>query len=63
MPVQVQVVGEGSSESAGKRQRTSSVFDRMEIAEDYPEGQRMNSVFNRIEDPSADPARQGRRAQ
>jgi hypothetical protein len=38
------VVGEGDSESAGKRQRTVSVFDM-------------------LEDPSADPARQGRREQ
>jgi hypothetical protein len=44
VPVPVQVIGEGSSESAGKRQRTASVFDR-------------------LEDPSADPAGQGRRAQ
>jgi hypothetical protein len=44
LPVNVQVVGEGSSESAGKRQRTVSVFDR-------------------LEDPSAAPAAQGRRSQ
>ena len=44
MPVQVQIVGEGSSESAGKRQRTTSVFDR-------------------LPDPAADPAAQGRRYQ
>jgi hypothetical protein len=31
-PVPVTVVGEGSSESAGKRQRTNSVFDRLEDA-------------------------------
>jgi hypothetical protein len=42
--VPVQVVGEGDSESAGKHQKTTSVFDR-------------------LEDPSADPARQGRREQ
>jgi hypothetical protein len=44
LPVPVRVVGEGDSESAGKRQRTVLVFDR-------------------LEDPSADPARQGRREQ
>jgi hypothetical protein len=44
LPVNVQVVGEGSSESAGKRQHTVSVFDR-------------------LEDPSAAPAAQGRRSQ
>jgi hypothetical protein len=42
--VPVTVIGEGSSESAGKRQRTTSVFDR-------------------LEDPATDPARQGRRGQ
>jgi hypothetical protein len=42
--VPVQVVGEGDSESGGKRQRTASVFDR-------------------LEDPSADPVRQGHREQ
>jgi hypothetical protein len=42
LPVNVQVIGEGSSESQGKRQRTTSVFDR-------------------LEDPAADPAMQGRR--
>jgi hypothetical protein len=63
MPVTVQVVGEGSSEVAGKRQRTSSVFDRIENPSDGSEGQRSTSVFDRIEDPAADPARQGRRAQ
>jgi hypothetical protein len=62
LPVSVQVVGEGSSESAGKRQRTT-VFDRIEDPNAVPEGQRMNSVFNRLEEPSADPARQGRREQ
>jgi hypothetical protein len=44
LPVPVAVIGEGSSESAGKRQRTNSVFDR-------------------LEDPSADPENQGRRSQ
>jgi hypothetical protein len=44
LPVRVQVVEEGSSESAGKRQRTASIFDR-------------------LEDPLADPARQGHRDQ
>jgi hypothetical protein len=43
-PVAVQVIGEGSSESSGKRQRTGSVFDR-------------------LEQPAADPEEQGRRAQ
>jgi hypothetical protein len=43
LPVPVRVVGEVSSESAGKKQRTT--------------------VFNRLEDSLADPARQGRRAQ
>jgi hypothetical protein len=56
--VPVRVVGEGSSESAEKRRRTTSVFDRLE---DGFAGE--NSVFNRLEDPSADPARQGRREQ
>jgi hypothetical protein len=42
--VQVQVIGEDESESSGKRQRTES-------------------VFNRLEDPAADPAAQGRRDQ
>jgi hypothetical protein len=46
LPVQVTPV-EGSSESAGKKQRTSSVFDRLEDP---------NAI-------SADPARQGRRGQ
>jgi hypothetical protein len=44
LPVPVAVIEEGSSESAGKRQRTNSVFDR-------------------LEDPSADPENQGRRSQ
>jgi hypothetical protein len=44
MPVNVQVIGEEDSGSAGKRQRTNSVFDR-------------------LEDPSAAPAVQGRRDQ
>jgi hypothetical protein len=44
LPVPVAVIREGSSESAGKRQRTNSVFDH-------------------LEDPSADPEDQGRRSQ
>jgi hypothetical protein len=44
LPVPIRVVGEDSSESAEKRRRTTSVFDR-------------------LDDPSADPARQGRREQ
>ena len=44
LPVQVQAIGEESSESAGKRKRTNSVFDRLEA-------------------PSSDPAVQGRREQ
>jgi hypothetical protein len=44
LPVPVRVVGEGSTESAEKRRRTASVFDR-------------------LDDPAADPARQGRREQ
>jgi hypothetical protein len=47
LPVNVQVVGEEDSGSAGKRQRTSSVFDRLEDPTET----------------SADPARQGRREQ
>jgi hypothetical protein len=43
-PVPVAVIEEGSSESAGKRQRTNSVFDR-------------------LEDPTADPEDHGRRSQ
>jgi hypothetical protein len=57
-PIPVQVIGEEGSESAGKRQHTNSVFDRLE--DPSP------SVFDRIEDPmniSADPAAQGRRDQ
>ena len=56
MPVNVQVIGEESSESQGKRQRTSSVFDRLE---DPP----AESVFDRLEISAADPAVQGRREQ
>jgi hypothetical protein len=41
LPVPVAVISEGSSESARKRQRTNSVFDR-------------------LEDPAADPMNQGR---
>jgi hypothetical protein len=52
VPVPVQVVGEGATESAGKRQRTASVFDRIEEPTgEYDGGQRSNSVFNRLEDP------------
>jgi hypothetical protein len=43
-PIAVQVIGEGSSESSGKMQHMSSVFDR-------------------LEQPAADPAEQGRRDQ
>ncbi|KAK1666142.1 hypothetical protein QYE76_054301 [Lolium multiflorum] len=62
LPVSVQVVEEGSSESAGKRQRTSSVFERIEDPTGEFGGQR-GSVFDRMVDPAADPARQGRRDQ
>jgi hypothetical protein len=62
LPVPVQVVEEGSSESAGKRQRTASVFERMEDPTGGRDGQR-GSVFDIMEDPTADPARQGRRGQ
>jgi hypothetical protein len=61
LPVNVQVIGEETSGSSGKRQRTNSVFDRIEEA--GQDGQRSSSVFDRIEEPSADPARQGRRSQ
>jgi hypothetical protein len=57
-PIPVQVIGEEGSEAAGKRQRTNSVFDRL----DGPSA----SVFDGIEDPmniSADTATQGRRDQ
>jgi hypothetical protein len=63
MPVSVQVIGEGTAESVGKRQRTTSVFDRMEEPTDGHAGQRTSSVFDRLEDPTADPATQGRRSQ
>jgi hypothetical protein len=63
MPVEVQVIAEGSSESAGKRQRTNSVFDRIEEVCDEQGRNRTPSVFDRIEDPEADPAAQGRRGQ
>jgi hypothetical protein len=61
MPVTVQVVGEETSGSTGKRQWVNSVFDRLQGQEE--EGQRTNSVFDRLEDPAADPAAQGRREQ
>jgi hypothetical protein len=57
-PIPVQVIGGEESEAVGKRQRTNSVFDRL----DGPSA----SVFDRIEDPmniSADPAAQGCRDQ
>jgi hypothetical protein len=60
-PVPVQVVGEETSGSAGKRQRVNSVFDRLDGHEE--EGQRSGSVFERLEEPAADPAGQGRRDQ
>jgi hypothetical protein len=56
--VPVRVVGDESSESAEKRQRTSSVFDRIEDGNGGA-----TSVFDRLEDPAADPAWQGRRDQ
>jgi hypothetical protein len=61
MPVPVQVVGEEAPGSAGKRQRVTSVFDRLDGHEE--EGQTSGSVFERLEDLSADPAAQGRRDQ
>jgi hypothetical protein len=52
MPITVQVVGEGTSESQGKRQRTGSVFDRLE-----EQGvEQTGSVFDRLDDPAVDPA-------
>jgi hypothetical protein len=57
------VVGEGSLEAVGKRQRTDSVFDRIEEQAGCQIGQRSGSVFDRIEEPSAVPALQGRREQ
>jgi hypothetical protein len=56
--VPVRVVGEGSSESAGKRGCTATVFDRLEDGIAGP-----LSVFDRLESPLADPRRQGRREQ
>jgi hypothetical protein len=47
LPVEVRVVGEGTSEIAGKRQRTNSVFDRLEDPKNL----------------AVDPAGQGRRGQ
>jgi hypothetical protein len=61
--VPVQVIGEGSNESAGKRQRTASVFDRIEEPSVGQGERRAGSVFERIEEPAADPAMQGRRDQ
>jgi hypothetical protein len=61
MPISVQVVGEGSDESAGKRQRTT-VFDRIADPTTNQEGQ-SSSVFDRLQYPSADPAGRGRREQ
>jgi hypothetical protein len=55
LPVAVQVLGEEDSDSAGKRQKVQSVFDRME--------EPAQSVFDRLEVPSADPAQRGRREQ
>jgi hypothetical protein len=55
MQVPVRVVGKGSSESAEKRRRTATVFDRLDDGVAV-----QNSVFDRLEDPSADPGRQGR---
>jgi hypothetical protein len=56
MPVNVQVIGEGSSESQGKRQRTGSVFERLE-----EQGvEQTGSVFDRLQDPAADTTVQGR---
>jgi hypothetical protein len=51
MPVKVQVVGEGDTEGLGKRQRTTSLFDRMDITGKEQNGKQNNSVFNRLEDP------------
>jgi hypothetical protein len=63
LPVPVQVVGEGSNESAGKRQRTASVFDRIEDPAEVQGERRGGSVFERLEEPAADSAMQGRRDQ
>jgi hypothetical protein len=62
LPVPVRVVGEDNSEIL-KKQRTSSVFERIEEPADLHGAQRTDSVFDRLEDPAADPARQGRRGQ
>jgi hypothetical protein len=63
VPVPIQVIGEGSNESAEKRQRTASVLDRIEEPSDGQRERRAGSVFERIEEPAADPAMQGRRDQ
>jgi hypothetical protein len=63
LPVPVQVVGAESSGSAGKRQRTNSVFDRIEDPAGGQGTRVTTSVFDRIEETSADPAWQGRRGQ
>jgi hypothetical protein len=53
---------DNQEESEGKRQRTASVFDRLEVSPGKG-GERVESVFDRLEEniaTSADPARQGR---
>jgi hypothetical protein len=63
LPIPVRVIdGEGESES-GKRQRTSNVFDRLEDPMAVEGTGRGDSVFDRLEEQAADPARQGRRDQ
>jgi hypothetical protein len=51
MPVKVQVVGEGDTEGLGKRQRTASVFERIEIPNEVQDGNQNSSVFSRLEEP------------
>jgi hypothetical protein len=62
LPVRVQVVGDEQVVQGGKRQRTASVFDRIEDPSGSHDEQR-DSVFNRIKEPAADLAMQGRRDQ
>jgi hypothetical protein len=44
LPVKVQVVGEGSVDSAGKRQRTGTVFDRLEDQSGERQNRQTDSV-------------------
>jgi hypothetical protein len=47
----VQVIGDGDSEGLGKRQRTASVFERIEIPNEVQDGNQNSSVFSRLEEP------------